>query len=88
MRDFVGKVVLVTGSATGLGAAIALGAAKRGARAVILNCTKSLTEAEETAAAIRRAGAEAEIAQGDVADDADCRRIAEAAARYGKLDAL
>lgn len=39
MRDFAGKNILVTGSATGLGAAIALGAAKRGAKTVILNCT-------------------------------------------------
>ena len=87
MGDFDGKVILVTGGATGLGAAIALGAAKRGAKAVILNCSKSLKEAEATAAAVRAAGAEAVIVQGDVAEDADCRRIAAAAARFGRLDA-
>ncbi len=37
---------------------------------------------------MRAAGAEAAIAQGDVAEDADCRRIAGAAARFGRLDAL
>ena len=88
MADFDGKIILVTGSATGLGAAIAVGAAKRGAKAVILNCTKSLKDAEATADIVRSAGAEASIAQGDVSDDADCRRIASAAARYGRLDAL
>ena len=88
MADFDGKVILVTGGATGLGAAIAIGAAKRGAKAVILNCTKSLKEAEATADAVRAAGAEAAIAQGDVAEDADCRRIAAAAQRFGRLDAL
>jgi NAD(P)-dependent dehydrogenase (short-subunit alcohol dehydrogenase family) len=88
MADFDGKVILVTGGATGLGAAIAVGAAKRGAKAVVLNCSKSLAEAEATAEAVRAAGAEAEIAQGDVAEDADCRRIAAAAARFGRLDAL
>lgn len=88
MADFDGKVMLVTGGATGLGAAIAVGAAKRGARAVILNCTKSLKEAEATADALRSAGAEAVIAQGDVAEDADCRKIASAAERFGRLDAL
>lgn len=88
MTDFDGKVILVTGSATGLGAAIAIGAAKRGAKAVILNCTKSLKEAEATADVVRAAGAEAEIAQGDVAEDADCRKIAAVAARYGRIDAL
>jgi NAD(P)-dependent dehydrogenase (short-subunit alcohol dehydrogenase family) len=88
MADFDGKVILVTGGATGLGAAIAVGAARRGAKAVVLNCSKSLDEAEATAAAVRAAGAEAEIAQGNVAEDADCRRIAAAAARFGRLDAL
>ena len=88
MGDFDGRIILVTGSATGLGAAIAVGAARRGAKAVILNYSKSRTEAEATADAVRSAGAEVEIAQGDVAEDADCRRIAEAAARFGRLDAL
>jgi 3-oxoacyl-[acyl-carrier protein] reductase len=88
MKDFDGKILLVTGSATGLGAAIAIGAAKRGAKAVFLNCTKSLKEAEATADQVRAAGAEVAIAQGDVSEDADCRRIAEAAAKYGRLDGL
>jgi NAD(P)-dependent dehydrogenase (short-subunit alcohol dehydrogenase family) len=88
MGDFDGKVILVTGGATGLGAAIAVGAAKRGAKAVIVNCTKSLKEAEATADAVRAAGAEAVIAQGDVSEDADCRKVADAAARFGRLDVL
>jgi NAD(P)-dependent dehydrogenase (short-subunit alcohol dehydrogenase family) len=88
MGDFEGRIILVTGSATGLGAAIAVGAAKRGAKAVLLNYSKSRQEAEATADAVRAAGAGVEIAQGDVAEDADCRRIAEVAARFGRLDAL
>jgi NAD(P)-dependent dehydrogenase (short-subunit alcohol dehydrogenase family) len=88
MADFDGKVILVTGGATGLGAAIAVGAARRGAKAVILNCTKSLKEAEATAGLVRAAGAEAEIAQGDVTEDADCRKVASAAEGFGRLDVL
>ena len=88
MGDFDGKIVLVTGGATGLGAAIAIGAAKRGAKAVIVNYAKSAKEAEETAAAVRAAGAEAVTVQGDVAEDADCIKIAQAAARFGRIDAL
>ncbi len=88
MRDFDDQVVLITGSATGLGAALAIGAAQRGAKAVVLNCTKSLKEAEETADLVRAAGATVVIAQGDVGDDAACRAIAQAAAPYGRIDAL
>ncbi len=88
MRDFDGKIVLVTGASTGLGAALAVGAAARGAKAVIINYVKSHAEAEATAAAVRAAGADAVLAQGDVANDAACRAIAEKAAPYGRIDAL
>lgn len=86
--DFDGKVVLVTGSSTGLGAAIAVGAAKRGAKAVVVNYANSAKEAEETADLCRKAGAEVAVVQGDVAEDSDCRKIAEAANKFGKVDAL
>jgi NAD(P)-dependent dehydrogenase (short-subunit alcohol dehydrogenase family) len=88
MADFDGKIIVVTGSATGLGAAIAIGAARQGAKAVVLNYTKSAKEAEATAREVRAAGAEVEIVQGDVAIDADCRKIAASAARFGRIDAL
>src|SRR5215470_14854586 len=88
MRDFDGKVVLVTGASTGLGAALAVGAAARGAKAVVINYAKSAAEAEATAAAVRAAGAEAVLAQGDVSSDDDCKRIVDAAAKYGRIDAL
>lgn len=86
--DFDGKVLLITGSATGLGAAMAIGAAKRGAKAVLVNYSKSLKEAEETADEVRKAGAEAIVAQGDVGEDADCRALAEKMARFGRIDCL
>ena len=88
MRDFEDKIVLVTGASTGLGAALAVGAAVRGAKAVILNYAKSQAEAEATAEAVRAAGAEPLLAQGDVSSDAACREIAEKAARFGRIDAL
>ncbi len=86
--DFDGKVILVTGSSTGLGAAIAIGAARRGAKAVVVNYANSAREAEETADLCRKAGAEVAVVQGDVAEDADCKKIAEAAVQFGKVDAL
>lgn len=88
MRDFENKVVLVTGASTGLGAALAVGAAARGAKAVIINYARSQAEAEATAEAVRAAGAEAVLAQGDVADDAACRAIADKAQSFGRIDAL
>jgi NAD(P)-dependent dehydrogenase (short-subunit alcohol dehydrogenase family) len=88
MRDFENKIVLVTGASTGLGAALAVGAATRGAKAVIINYARSQAEAEATAEAVRAAGAEAILAQGDVSDDAACRAIVAKAQPYGRIDAL
>ncbi|MGH6951657.1 MAG: SDR family NAD(P)-dependent oxidoreductase [Vitreimonas sp.] len=78
----------MTGASTGLGAAMAVGAATRGARAVIVNYARSQMEAEATAEAVRAAGAEAVLAQGDVADDDACKAIVARAAAYGRIDAL
>lgn len=88
MADFDGKIVLVTGASTGLGAALAVGAAARGAKAVVINYAKSAAEAEATAEAVRAAGAEPVLAQGDVSDDEACKAIVEAAAKFGRIDAL
>ena len=88
MLDFDGRVVLVTGSATGLGAAIALGSAQRGAKAVIWNDARSGNEAEETADACRTAAGPVAVIQADVGEDGDCIRLAAAAAPFGRIDAL
>ncbi len=87
-KDFDGAVVIVTGASTGLGRAIAVEVASRGARAVVVNYASSAAEAETTAGQVRAHGAEAILCQADVAEDDACRRIAEAAAPFGKVDAL
>lgn len=86
--DYQDAVVVVTGASTGLGRAIALGAAQAGARAVVINFARSAEAAESTALLVRRAGAEAVLARGDVGTDEDCRRIVAAAAGFGRIDAL
>jgi NAD(P)-dependent dehydrogenase (short-subunit alcohol dehydrogenase family) len=82
-----GLCAIVTGSASGLGAATAAILAKGGAR-IVVNYSNSKAEAEATADLCRDAGAEVVVAQGDVARDEDCRRIVAAAAPWGRLDAL
>jgi 3-oxoacyl-[acyl-carrier protein] reductase len=82
------KAAIVTGSATGVGAATALGLARRGYD-LLINCSKSVQEAQETEAACRQAGADTLLMQGDVADDHACRAMAAAAAeRWGRIDGL
>ncbi|MCK1744376.1 SDR family oxidoreductase [Bradyrhizobium sp. 139] len=79
---------IVTGSASGLGAATAEILARSGARLVI-NYSSSQKEAEATAELCRKAGAaEVLVAQGDVSKDDDCRKIVAAAAGWGRLDVL
>jgi 3-oxoacyl-[acyl-carrier protein] reductase len=86
--DMKGKTAIVTGSATGIGAAAALGFARRGAN-VVVNFTKSEDEARKTADAVRQAGAGAIVVQGSVARDEDCRKIAAAALQaWGRIDIL
>jgi len=86
--DFDGKIVVVTGASTGLGRAIALEVAGRGARAVVVNYANSAAEAEETAAMVRETGAEAVLVRADVGEDDGCIAIAKAAEGFGRIDAL
>jgi NAD(P)-dependent dehydrogenase (short-subunit alcohol dehydrogenase family) len=82
-----GLCAIVTGSASGLGAATAAILATAGAR-IVVNYSNSHKEAEETADLCRKQGAEIVVVQGDVSRDEDCKRIVAAAAPWGRLDAL
>ena len=65
------KVALVTGASRGIGRAIAVALAEKGA-AVIVNYNGSKEKAEEVVAEIRAGGGEAESFQCDVADFDKC----------------
>jgi NAD(P)-dependent dehydrogenase (short-subunit alcohol dehydrogenase family) len=82
------RCAIITGSATGVGAAAALAFARRGYD-VLVNYSTSEAEARATERACREAGADALTMQGDVADDAACRGLVQAAVeRWKRLDVL
>jgi 3-oxoacyl-[acyl-carrier protein] reductase len=83
-----GAVIVVTGSAPGLGAAVAQRLASKGAR-IVINYTRSEAEAQATAEACQRRGGEVLLCRADVSNGGDCRRMAaEAMAKWGRLDGL
>lgn len=86
-KDLVGRKALITGSATGLGRSIAVKLATRGAD-VIINCTRSIKEGEETVAACKAHEVDAKLVAADVSDEAGCRQLADAAKAWGHLDIL
>ena len=82
------KVAIVTGSATGVGAAAAILLAERGCN-VVVNYTRSKAEAEETARACQQHGAETIVFQGDVGEESACQGMAKAAVdKWGRIDYL
>ncbi len=81
-------VAVVTGGATGVGAATALLLAQRGYRIAIVY-SRSAREADESVARCQQEGADAVALRCDVASDADCRAAVEGAlARFGRIDVL
>lgn len=83
-----GKVALVTGGSRGIGRAICLELARRGA-AVAVNFAGNEAAAQETAEACRALGAQAEIFRADVADPAACEELVKAVKeRFGQVDIL
>jgi NAD(P)-dependent dehydrogenase (short-subunit alcohol dehydrogenase family) len=88
---FDGQVAIVTGAALGIGRAIALLLAERGAMVVVNgNYRPSGTGPEEDVVReIEAAGGKAVGANGSVADDAACRfMVAKAIETFGRLDII
>ena len=86
--DLAGKVVLVTGGSTGIGAALVSAFAQQKCR-VGLHYNSSLDAAEKVARAAREAGGEVFLVKGDFSKGDDVRRVVEETANhFGVLDGL
>src|SRR2546421_4622219 len=84
-----GKVAIVTGGGTGIGRAVCLRLANAGAKAVVINYSRSIDEAEATAAEVSSSGSQALAHRANIADEAMVKvMIATTVDRFGGLDVL
>jgi len=84
--DMQGKVVIVTGAATGMGRETALELGALGAKVVCVT-GRNTAGAEETVSLIKQAGGEAVFCQCDVSDEAQVKAMVDFTVEtYGRLD--
>ncbi|OBJ61224.1 SDR family oxidoreductase [Mycobacterium sp. 1423905.2] len=87
-RQVAGKLALVTGSGAGIGRATAIELARQGAQKVVI-VDRDLAAANDTAAAVRAAGAQAAVYQVDVTDETAMKNLAAAVRHdHGVVDIL
>jgi NAD(P)-dependent dehydrogenase (short-subunit alcohol dehydrogenase family) len=85
MKEFEGKVALVTGGGSGIGRATAIAFAREGAKVVIGN--RNVQRGEETVAMIQKAGGEANFKRTDVTVAAEIKALVDHGVKtYGGLD--
>jgi NAD(P)-dependent dehydrogenase (short-subunit alcohol dehydrogenase family) len=85
MKEFEGKVALVTGGGSGIGRATAVAFAREGAQVVIGN--RNVERGEETVSMIREAGGTASFKRTDVLVAAEIEALVKhAVSEYGGLD--
>lgn len=82
------KTAIVTGGGTGIGKAVSIELAKRGAR-VVVNYSRSREDAEETVRTIQEGGGTAVAVQANVAKETEVQAmVGRAASEFGSVDIL
>lgn len=83
-KDFEGRVVVITGGATGIGRATAIGFAKRGANVVVGDIDD---RAKETVELVKSEGVQAEFKKTNVADAESVQALIDfTVEKFGRLD--
>jgi 3-oxoacyl-[acyl-carrier protein] reductase len=84
----INRAILVTGAASGIGAAVCRALASPGT-AILVHTRRSRSGADRVAEEIRRLGAEAEVELADLADPAAAATVVDATVRrFGRLDVV
>jgi 3-oxoacyl-[acyl-carrier protein] reductase len=87
--DLKGRVAIVTGGGTGIGHAICMRLATAGAKAVVVNYSRSDKDARATAAELIVLGPDAMAHKADVSNESEVTAMIEAVKeRYGQIDVL
>ncbi|WP_055107128.1 SDR family NAD(P)-dependent oxidoreductase [Paenibacillus ihumii] len=79
LKDFEGRVVLITGAATGIGRATAIAFARRGAKVAIGDVNE---QANETVEMIQKEGGEAAFFKTDVTNSKDVKSLVEQTVKH------
>ena len=87
IKDYKGQKAVVTGAANGIGRALALGMAQRGADVLVVDIHGD--EAEKVCEEIRAMGRESYAVQADVSLKTECKKIFDKAMEtFGRCDIL
>lgn len=87
IKDYKGKIAVITGAGNGIGKCLALGCAERGAKVLVVDIHGD--DAEQTVTEIEENNGEAIALQADVSLSEDCQKIFDTCMeKFGRCDIL